>query len=88
MKRRLKLTPACTRFLCIVAMFGLLLACLAPAVFADERKFVVMLAVPRKSWPPTTGVPVPTNLIYRHYFDRDSQQAVPDDIEIDSFAEY
>ena len=47
-----------------------------------------MLAVPRKSWPGAPGVPVPPNVIYRHYFDRDSLQAVPDDIEVDSFAEY
>lgn len=63
------------------AVFLMVAAVQASAV--DQRKFVVMLAAPPKSfatWPPQQALPNP-NLAYRNYFDRV-------DPTVDSFAEY
>lgn len=62
----------------------LLLALLLPGdqVRGEERKFAVMLAVPRKSMPGYPGAPLPNpNDIYDHYFDTTKPG-------VDSFAEY
>ncbi len=63
-------------------MFALLLACLAPAVVADQRKFLVLLANTRKPGTAPVSFPASNVEVARHYFDRG------DDETVDSFAEY
>lgn len=62
---------------------GLLLLAMVPAATAEERKFTVLLAVPRKSMPPSyPSTPLPNpNDIRDHYFDFTKPG-------VDSFAEY
>ncbi|MCP4250683.1 MAG: hypothetical protein GY778_26885, partial [bacterium] len=64
------------------AICALVVGYLAPGAVGEERKFAVLLAVPRKQVPnpPVTNLPNP-NDIYDQYFDLDK-----DDVE--SFAEY
>lgn len=81
--------PNRSRFVLLVAMVGVLTGTLLPRALAQvesgERRFLVMLAVPPKSypgWPPSGGNALPNpNDCWDHYFDR-----VKPDVE--SFHEY
>jgi PKD repeat protein len=70
-----------------LAVSALVAACLTPVSRADERKFVVMLAVPSKSTAsglPPANLPNP-NEVWDHYFDRMKNVGAS---KVDSFAEY